>query len=353
LQTALNNATGGAVICLSSTSSYGSVALTAKTYSSVVTVQPVSGVAATVGGVTLNNVDNLRFTGVGAASLSSTSLKVAGTAIDASSGCSLNITYDHVIFTGGVALRPQFTCSVNMNILFDHDRLDNLSAPGGAETGRFHIRYQSGGSGPNGITVSNSSFNGGCADGVYLDNDPRGTVIGPGNEFQNIDQGYANASCGGNHVDPIGAFYDENTLVTGNWFHDNGSGSGGILNAGSPGMTVTNNVFASTGYPHSIVVKAAVNNTYTHNVFIRNVRFQDSDGGANGSGNVVRNNVFVNQGIITEGTTYVADHNLGIDVAGSPIFAVSPQSFYYHYVLASNSPGYNAGSDGKSLGIAP
>jgi hypothetical protein len=354
LQAALNSATGGQVICLSSTSGYGSVALTGKSYSSVVTVQPASGVAASVGAVTFNNVDNLRFTGVGAASLGSTSLKVAGTTIDASSGCSSNLTYDHVIFTGGVALRPQFACSVNMNILFDHDRLDNLSVPGGSELGRFHIRYNSGTSGSNGIKVSNSSFDGGCADGVYLDNSPRGTVIGPGNEFKNIDQGYSNSNCGGNHVDPIGAFFDEDTLVTGNWFHDNGSGSGGILNAGSPGLTVTNNVFASTGYPYSIVVKAAVNNTYLHNVFVENVRFQDSDGGANGSGNLVRNNVFLpGVGIISEGTGYAADHNLGVDVLGAPIFLSNPASGYYHYQLASNSPGYHAATDGKSLGIAP
>ena len=38
---------------------------------------------------------------------------------------------------------------------------------------------------------------------------------------------------------------------------------------------MTNNVFASCGYPHSIVVKGAINNTYTHNVFNGNIVWGD------------------------------------------------------------------------------
>ena len=53
------------------------------------------------------------------------------------------------------------------------------------------------------------------------------------------------------------------------------------------------------------------------------------------------------------------DHNLNSgksgtgNINGTPVFLASPSSGYYHYQLAPSSPGYQAASDGKSLGIAP
>ena len=58
-------------------------------------------------------------------------------------------------------------------------------------------------------------------------------------------------------------------------------------------------------------------------------------------------------------TTFGYDHNLNSgksgtgNINGAPVFVASPSSGYYHYQLASLSPGYNAASDGKSMGIAP
>jgi chitodextrinase len=359
LQTALNNASGGDVICLSSTSSYGNISLT-KTYSSLVTVQPASGVNATIGNVSLNNVDKLRITGAGASSLSSTSLKVAKVDIDPNSGCSSDLSLDHLIMTpGGTYVYPKYSCSSGMNILFDHNRYDDLSAPGGGEEERFRVVDD--GSGPSandGVTLSNSHFSGGCSDGIDFAGDPWGTVIGPGNEFTNISQAYADANCSGSHVDPIQGLGSEHTFVTGNWFHDVG-GSGGILSAQEPGLTVTNNVFANVGYPFSVLVKGAENNTYTHNVFYEGISWQTDGQVPAGSGDLVQNNVFAGDSCIAivDGTSYTANHNLGsgtgCDVTGRPVFVASPSSGYYHYQLASTSPGYHAASDGKSLGIAP
>lgn len=355
LQTELDNATGGEVICLSSTSSYGDIALTAKAYSSVVTVQPSSGVAAVVGTVTLNNADNIRFTGAGASSLASTSLAVNGVALDPSSGCSTNVEFDHVSMSAGGAttLNPTYACSSSLAWTFDHDRFDDVWTSGNHEEQRFRIVDTGGPDATNGITVSNSHFAGGCSDGLDMAGSPYGTVIGPGNEFTDIDQAYADANCSGAHLDPIQGLGSSHTLVTGNWFHDNGSGSGGILSAFEPNITITNNAFQSTGYPHSVYIKAASDATITHNSMAGDVDFPNGDSGETGSGNLVRDNV--TSGVTNEGggTTYTADHNVGVDIAGPAVYVASPASGYYHYQLDPSSPGYHAASDGKSVGITP
>jgi hypothetical protein len=359
LQTTLNSASGGDVICMNTGTSSG-VSLTSKTYSSVVTVQPVSGAAVTISGITLNAVAKLRFTGVGAASLSSTSMTVSGTDVDPSSGCSSNVTFDHLIYSGstgnGAAFHGAYSCSHGLNILWDHDRFDN-KPPGSCERCRFWLQEGNGGASANGVTISNSLFANGCADGIAMDGistDPRGTVIGPGNEFTNLDQTYSDANCSGVHIDPIGVFYAPDTVVTGNYFHDNGSGSGGILDRVDPSMAVTNNVFASTGAATaSILVKSADSNTYTHNVIAEGVSWPD-EGDGSCVGGVIRNNVFLNSsGVSAPTCSPTADHNLGIDIAGTPTFVTSPATGYYHYVLAPSSPGYHAGSDGLSVGINP
>jgi hypothetical protein len=111
------------------------------------------------------------------------------------------------------------------------------------------------------------------------------------------------------------------------------------------------------GYFASILVKGATANTYTHNVFYESISWQNEGQVPPGSGNLVQNNVFMGDGVFADGSGYTANHNfgscIGCDVTGLPVFVASPSSGYYHYQLASTSPGYHAASDGKSMGIAP
>ena len=57
--------------------------------------------------------------------------------------------------------------------------------------------------------------------------------------------------------------------------------------------------------------------------------------------------------------TYTATYNMNAgvsgtgNISGTPVYVSSPSSGYYHYQLAPGSPGYNAASDGKSMGISP
>jgi hypothetical protein len=143
--------------------------------------------------------------------------------------------------------------------------------------------------------------------------------------------------------------------VTGNYFHDNGDGTGGVASfAGDDGYTITNNVFAETGvYPWSLAAAGCANCIISHNVTINsNLRVDTSSTNATLLGNVGPLSV-------EAGSTYTATYNLngGLsgtgNINGTPVYVSSPSFGYYHYELASNSPGYHAASDGKSMGITP
>jgi hypothetical protein len=183
-------------------------------------------------------------------------------------------------------------------------------------------------------------------------------TVGPGNEFTGITQG----SCV-THADTLQLTGGSNSTITGNWFHDNGDGSGGCMchDFNPDNLTFTNNVFASTGYWYSIL-GGDDNDSWviSHNVFFKTVKMNDPSRNPEGTGNVLRNNVWVvGAGGAEDSGAGSYDHNLNSgqsgtgNINGTPVFVASPSSGYYHYELASSSPGYHAGSDGKSMGIAP
>ena len=186
-------------------------------------------------------------------------------------------------------------------------------------------------------------------------------TIGPGNEFTGIYQHGCEA-----HADPI-QFYtpqggSSNNIVTGNWFHDNGDGSGGCMCwDGGDNNVFTNNVFASTAYAWSIVSGSGENNwLIAHNVFYKSVTMDNGHSSYNGTGNVVRDNVWIPGEDVTDAGSGVSyDHNFNSgksgtgNINGTPVFVASPAAGYYHHELAPSLPGYHAASDGKSMGIAP
>ena len=367
LEAALKAATGGQVICLKS-GDYGDIAISSKRFRSDVIVRPSSGAAVVLGKVKLDAVSHLVVTGAGGGGAT---LRVDGTDIDVSRGCSASDKFKYVTYTSGVIVEPRYACSRHLALLWDHDRFDNL-APATWE-GRFNVQaYNTGPRGqPDGITISHSHFGGSgngtdCSDGIDILGNATGTTIGPGNEFT----GLAQSGCGA-HVDPI-QFYGEYTgaTITGNWFHDNGNGSGGLMSPDNDGgYKVTNNVFDETGvYPWAVVMGGCWDPKpciVTHNVFI-NADLEigtsnSSEGSVPTKGAVVRDNVFLNARIVTvgSGNTYTATYNLNAGVSGTgnkngrPVFRSRPATGYRHYRLASSSPGYRAASDRKSMGIRP
>ena len=138
----------------------------------------------------------------------------------------------------------------------------------------------------------------------------------------------------------------------------------GFSNFHESNIHVINNVFASTGYPFGYHGAGNINDLVQHNYFVEQVCMGTQNGNAP-SGNVFKDNVWqTSPGFYDNceqggGCGCTATYNLNPgashfgtgSVNGSPIFVSSPASGYYHYVLASNSPGYHAGSDGLSMGI--
>jgi hypothetical protein len=184
--------------------------------------------------------------------------------------------------------------------------------------------------------------------------------IGPGNEFTGIQQG----GCDPVHADPIQLYGAVGTVVEGNWFHDNGDGTGGFDSfAGDSPATVTDNVFVCTCiYPWSVAAWGARGWVIQHNTFAGAgwLRFQVTDSGTVPSGNVARDNVFAGGGgISADSSGYGSnDHNLNSGVSGTgntvgtPVFVGgSNPTTYAGYALASGSPGKGAASDGGDMGI--
>jgi hypothetical protein len=357
LQTAIANAAAGAVICLSAAGSPYPTLSTSAVKSADVTIQAAPGASVSIGGLNLTGTSHLVFQ-----NLTSTGASVYGA------------THTHlryISFTGSSLACTSSSCGTgvvaNADVSFEHDRFDNIQ--NGTYEARLAFRGQDNNITASGFTVSDSHFGGtglnggwgGCSDGVGLVGSVTAVTIGPGNEFDHLQQG----SCGsinGAHVDPIQFYGATNTLVTGNWFHNNGDGSGGIMSPdGDDGYTVSNNVFDQTGmYAYAVDVEGCSGCTVSHNVIRNaNVFAGVSNGGSPTSNLIVRDNLFQNGGIGSEGSaTFTASYNLNCscsglgNITGTPIYTggTNPTT-YGGFHLAAGSPGKGAASDGTDIGI--
>src|SRR5262249_25662720 len=150
----------------------------------------------------------------------------------------------------------------NANILFDHNTFDGINVCSSCYEGRLSIRGYSN-TAAVGVKITNNHFgNGGESDGVQIIGDANGVEVGPGNGFSGIRQ----QSGFGAHVDPIQLYGSRNTLITGNYFHNNSTGI--MAPNGSDDETVTNNVFVMDEYPFAVLFGWASNVTVTHNTLV-------------------------------------------------------------------------------------
>jgi hypothetical protein len=360
---AVSAAAAGSVICLKA-GSYPATTLSSVSKSSKVTVRPADGATVRLGATSLNGTTNhIRFSGTGG------TMNMAG--VHFARG-NTNDTLDHIVFTDCADVKLGSSSS---NLLMDHDRFQNVgkeqspSLPICDSLSEGHIQIEGSGttSGVVVFKVTNTLLSGGCGDGVQVGT--AGAQIGPGNEFTNIVQGGCNA-----HSDGVQCVGSPGLVLVGNYFHDNGDGSGGLMcgagfsNFHETNIHVVNNVFASDAYYGSVEGAAHVNDIVSHNYMRMQLCWGYQNGNAP-SGNNAHDNAFQNSPGITMacddgGTcpTCTATYNLNPgaswfgtgSVNGTPIFVGgSHPTSYYGYELASNSPGYHAGSDGKSMGIAP
>lgn len=342
LQGAIQAASAGAVICLTS-GSYGAITLSGLSKSSQVTVRPVAGATVNLGLVTINACQRLAFDATGG------TMNVAGIRVDVNNGNSTNLSFVGLNMTAPMDLS---TRTGNLNWLVDRCRFSGLGA--GLFEGRLSVRGYNNSS-ASGVVISNSYFgDGGCSDGIQLTGGCNGVQIGPGNEFRGIVQG----NCG-EHCDPIQPYDCSNTLIVGNWLHNNSTGVMSPDDSASPAI-VRNNVIIGNGYPWGVIANGGDNWVCEHNVMVNNnFCFAESNQGTFPNGIIARDNVFVNAGFTIVGSNWgVNSYNLNSgrsgtgEITGTPVFVggANPTT-YAGWMLAPGSPGYHAGHDGTSMGI--
>ncbi len=318
------------------------------------TIRPAPGASASIGSVNLQRSNHLHFTGAGG------SLSVNGGQIDPSDtrpNCSSHITFDYLRFTGPLDILPR--CAA-MAILVDHANLNNVPA---SNVGEGRINVQAMDQGPNadqGITISNSTFNGGCSKGMQILGGAYGVQV-LNNEFAFLpDQDQCVIHIGG-----IQIYGGSHAHLKGNYFHDNGSSAGGLSEPIGDHDLIEDNVWVCTCiYPWSIQAGASVGSTYIHNTFAGGggLHFYTVNGEI-ASGNLIRDNVFTDPG---NGITWdsssrgwgTQDHNLNSGLSGVGNLAGAANfvgggstSKYTNWYLAPGSPGKNAASDGTDMGV--
>jgi hypothetical protein len=373
---AINAASGGSVICLGSAGSPYPGITTGATKGTDVTVQAAPGASVTIDSLQVNAGSHLVFQ----------DLTVA-------TGAALyGATHTHLRFmTFGSASQvcASTTCHAgsvvpNADVTLEHDRFDNIQT--GISEGRLEIEGVDSDNAPSGISIMYSHFggtglnggSGGCSDGIGLHANAVGVAIGPGNEFDHMIQGGC-AGINGAHVDPIESFVARDPVVIGNYFHDNGDGSGGLgWFSGAAGTAlVTNNVFAcpsSGNYPYPAALPGTPGAEFVHNVIAGPCQLElgKDNQCEDSTGATVRDNVWVqgNPGVHVGNLNscspppdgvFTESHNLNCgcgggtgDTNGTPSFVGgSTPTTWEGWALASGSASSGAASDGSNMGIVP
>lgn len=266
---AIANAPGGTTICLNS-GNYGSVTLANIAKSTEVTVQSVSGNAATVY-LNINGSSRLKFQ----------NLTING--LDVLGGNTKNITVRSSTFVGQAVLRMDGNS--NANILIDGNTFDNISVCSNCYEGRLQVV---GGSNPVGVSITNNHFGGpGESDGIQLG--APGVAVGPGNVFIGIVQGNY-----GRHVDAIQGYGQSYTRIIGNYFINNDIQI--MMPDGGHGEVISDNVFIASPGNNGIQLGTHINGVFTHNT-VKNITVnmdKKMENTATSQNALARNNIMIN-----------------------------------------------------------
>jgi hypothetical protein len=217
------------------------------------------------------------------------------------------------------------------------------------------------------VTIENSLFKGGDADGVRPD----------GNDVKVLNNEFADImDVGANHADPIQFYGAKRAVVIGNYFHNSGGNiSAYIMQAdGGEGNIIEDNVFAAVsggpggghGVGYGITLNSDNGSIIEHNTFQQGtcdfsiacgtIAVGNKSGDPVGKGTIIRDNIL---GSVIGGVgTYTSDHNLYTstsaggagDVKGTPSF-VGPLTGWAGFKLTSSSAGIRSADDGGAVGI--
>ncbi|MGA9286131.1 MAG: hypothetical protein WBV85_11895 [Solirubrobacteraceae bacterium] len=353
LQSAIQSAAAGSVICLNA-GNYGNITVTTSK-SSMVTIVAAAGLSSsqvTLGYTDVTTSSNLTFEGV----------TVEGGNVGSSSSSATHIHWVEDEFTSGLCI--QAPTSANIDVLVEGSTFIDIDTGGCSNEGRLEVNGDNEGpSGVNGVVIAHDLFQtgspSGCTDGVNITGGASGTVIGPGDEFTGLKQGSCSA-----HVDSIQFYGATDTTVTGDYFQGNSDGIMSPDGNGSP-MTVSNCVFDTDGeYPDQIVIGGGGDDVITHDTFGHGarVRIGHVNVGATASNETVTDNVLTGGLELTEGQSssgWTMEYNLvegevlgAHSIKGKPVYVGggSEPSTWAGWTLTSASPGHLAAGDGGDMG---
>lgn len=288
-------------------------------------------------------------------------LTITGLEIDTNErGGTKNITVSANTFTGQAVINTGN--NRDANILIDGNTFDNITVCANCYEGRLQIVANPWVGEPSGVTISNNRFgNGGDSDGVQTG--AYGVVIGPGNIFENIQQGTHRR-----HVDAIQGYGQSHTVITGNLFRNNDIFL--MFPDGGNSERITNNVFENREPSFSIQLGSHANSRFTHNTVINAVVSIDkkTDSPKASRTVIVRDNVMIGSQFKTTDSNRVEsckgcvfDNNLfaregdarGTNASiGTPIFAGGAHpTTWQGFQLLRGSPGHAEATDGRNIGV--
>lgn len=269
-----------------------------------------------------------------------------------------DITVSNSIFKARIV----FDGVANANILLDRNIHNNIAAGGWTvKPARIHLPY--GSSSHSGVTIQNSVFDGGSADGVQS-----GVAVNIiNNEFKNIREG----SCSDCHTDAI-QFYGgpfTGSIIRGNYFYNN---STHITSFGPSvqGVLIEDNVIDAgpAGRPWCIEWYSDVGSTIRHNtcLYRANCAYGLACGQIDlnrksaepaGRGTIVVDNIATSINGANGSTWAERHHNLvrsgavSGDLTGSPSYTGgSLPSTWVGFELTAASLGVGASSDRTNIG---
>ena len=316
----------GSVICLAS-GSYGR--FTGARKSGRVTIRPQDGAAASISVQFSRTPANIALDG-----FTITGMEISGPVHD--------LTIRNSAFTGCAVVRtPEMA---NANVLLDRNTHLNIARSQCQYDGRLAFPQRNPAQ-PSGVTVSNSLFRGGTADGIL--NGSNGTKI-LRNEFADIIQP---ASGNEAHSDSIQLYGSSNTLIQGNYFHD--STVAIMAPDGGDHEIIVDNVFVGTPrYRPAIQFGAHIGSRFEHNTVRGMDVHMDSKSTSNPSRDgILRDNVMMNSSFGFKGGGGCVNCAVTNNLTGGAVFAggAGPTTYAGHK-LAAGSPGKGAGTDGYDQG---
>jgi len=271
--------------------------------------------------------------------------------VDGVSGAGGSITgsaHDITVRNSSFNTTLAFDGPVNSHILFDHNVHSGINAPAGAPNAMITLHYES--SQHSGITIQNSLFQNGDADGIH----PSIAVDILNNTFRNL------CDTGGNHTDNIQYQGANGGRVAGNYVYaDYACPTQGITSydSGTHNVVIEDNVIDirrpwglewysddSSIIRHNTIVWHPASQCF-FNVACGRVSLTSKTRDPMGTGTEVYDNLALVD--IERATVDRNDHN----VSAQNATYVGPTTTYAGHRLATGSVGDGAASDGWDVGI--